>query len=178
MPHVIVASRNPTKIDATRHGFEAMFPHITWIVEGHPISSGVSAQPIHDDETLRGARNRATRARADHPSADYWVGMEGGVEDTKLGMIERAWMVVLSRDGREGIGSSGAFILPPPIAQIIRNGKDLGDACDIVFAGTDCRKSNGAIGLLTGDVMQRTALYEHGMILALIPFKHELLYTP
>jgi len=176
MMNVVVASANPTKIEAAARGFRAMFPNEQWTVEGVALPSGVAEQPMTDDETIRGARNRAAGARTARPDADFWVGMEGGIEDTADGMMERAWMAVIGKDGREGLGSSGTFVLPRAMAELIRAGKDLGDACDIVFAGTDCRKSNGAVGLLTGDAMQRAALYEHGMILALIPFKHCTLF--
>lgn len=176
MPLIIVASANPPKIRSAKLGFERVFPNQEWIVEGHPMPSGVSEQPMTDEESIRGARNRATSAKQVYPDADYWVGMEGGVEERTDGMAERAWMVVIDKDGREGLGSSGTFFLPPRIAEIIRSGKDLGDACDMVFTGTDCRKANGAVGLLTGDAMERTTLYEHGMILALIPFRQPTLF--
>jgi non-canonical (house-cleaning) NTP pyrophosphatase len=38
------------------------------------------------------------------------------------------------------------------------------------------KQANGAIGILTGDVIDRTELYQHAVILALVPFKNDGLY--
>lgn len=173
---VIVASTTRAKIEAAKLGFASAFPGKTFEFEGVKTASGVSEQPMSDEETKRGARNRAANAKAMRPDADFWVGMEGGVEETPEGLAERAWMAVIGKNGREGIGSSGTFYLPHAMAQIVRSGKDLGDACDIVFAGTDCRQDNGAVGLLTKDAVMRAELYRHGLVFALIPFQHPDLF--
>lgn len=176
MPLVIVASSNPVKINAAKRGFEAMFVDTVFNVEGYSVRTGVSDQPMNDAETLQGATNRVTEAKKVHPHADYWVGIEGGVHETEHGLAERSWIVVHSADGHIGKGSSGTLFLPEQIAEHIRSGKELSDACDIVFAGTNCKQTNGVVGILTGDIIHRTALYEHAMTLALIPFKNTALY--
>jgi inosine/xanthosine triphosphatase len=173
---VIVASTKAVKINAAAAGFAAMFPEERWEVSGCETSSGIAEQPMTSDETLLGARNRARNAKDAVPDADFWVGLEGGIEDTKDGMIERAWMAVIAKDGLEGIGSTGTFMIPPPIAARIRAGETLGEASDAVFAAADLRSKNGAVGMLTGDAIHRTSYYEHAMILALIPFKNRSLF--
>lgn len=174
---VVVASANPVKIDAVRRGFAAMFPGESCDAEGIAVPSGVADQPMSDAETLRGARTRAANARELAPGAAYWVGLEGGVEDTPDGMLERAWMCVLSADGAEGIGSTGTFVLPERIAAMIRAGKELGHACDEVFATENLKHGAGAVGKLTDDAISRTTFYEDAVILALIPFKRASLYA-
>ena len=173
---VVVASTNAAKINAAKLGFAAAFPGQAFEFEGVKTASGVADQPMTNEETLRGADNRARAARDARPDADFWIGMEGGVEHTDHGLAERAWMVVIGKDGRKGIGSSGTFFLPSAMTDIINEGKDLGDACDIVFAGTDCRSTNGAVGLLTRDAITRPELYKHGVVFALIPFHHPTLF--
>jgi len=59
---------------------------------------------------------------------------------------------------------------------LIRQGKELGEADDIVFGRSNSKQENGAVGLLTDNAIDRAQLYEHAMILALIPFKNEALY--
>jgi non-canonical (house-cleaning) NTP pyrophosphatase len=76
-----------------------------------------------------------------------------------------------------GKGRTGTFLLPPAVAELIRQGKELGAADDIVFGRLNSKQDNGAVGLLTDDVIDRAQLYEHAMILALIPFKNKALYT-
>ena len=75
-----------------------------------------------------------------------------------------------------GKGRTGAFFLPESVANLVRHGKELGEADDIVFGRSNSKQANGAIGILTGDVVDRTQLYEQAVILALIPFKNPQLY--
>lgn len=85
-------------------------------------------------------------------------------------------MVVKSRDGKIGKGRSSAFFLPAKIAELIREGKELGEADDIVFARTNSKQENGAVGLLTRNAIDRTHYYTDAVIPALIPFVNENLY--
>jgi non-canonical (house-cleaning) NTP pyrophosphatase len=50
-------------------------------------------------------------------------------------------------------------------------------ADDIVFSCSNSKQDNGAVGLLTDNVIDRAQLYEQAVILALIPFKNERLYA-
>ena len=75
-----------------------------------------------------------------------------------------------------GKGRSGTFFLPPKIAELIRQGKELGEADDIVFERTNSKQENGAVGILTDGVVDRTKYYTEAVVLALIPFKNERLY--
>ena len=90
-------------------------------------------------------------------------------------MMAFAWIVVKSRE-QEGKSRSGSFLLPRPIVDLIRQGVELGDADDRVFGRSNSKQGNGAIGILTNDVIDRTGLYEHAVILALTPFIKKELY--
>jgi inosine/xanthosine triphosphatase len=170
---VIVGSTNPVKIQAARQGFEQMFPEVTWEVTGVSVASGVSDQPMGDDETLRGALNRAEAVRQAHPEADYTVGIEGGCGDEPDGsMTVFAWIVVESKHGKIGRSKTGLAYLPDEVAVLIRAGLELGDADDKVFGRSNSKQQNGSIGLLTGDVVQRDLYYTQSVIMALIPFKN------
>ena len=81
MKKIVVASKNPVKINAVRDAFEKMFPNEVFNMEGISVSSGVSDQPISDTETLQGALNRAGNAEKENLHADFWVGIEGGIEE-------------------------------------------------------------------------------------------------
>ncbi len=83
MAKIIVASTNPVKIDTTKQGFAQMFPHLSLQVDGISAPSNVSNQPLSERETLTGARNRAKNASKLAPHADYWVGIEDGLKQTK-----------------------------------------------------------------------------------------------
>jgi inosine/xanthosine triphosphatase len=168
---IIVASTNPVKIESARRGFTAMFPDDPFSIQGIPAPSGVSDQPMSDDETYQGAFNRAQGACRIHPAADYWVGIEGGVEEKLNTLLGFAWVVVLS-NGTVGKSRTATFTLPRAIAELVRQGVELGEADDRVFGRLNSKQANGAVGILTADVIDRTHYYEHAVILALVAFKN------
>ncbi len=187
-----IASTNPVKIQSALHGFRQMFPAETFTADGISVPSGVSDQPMTDDETLQGALNRATNACAAHPTADYWIGIEGGCEEKHGELWTFAWVVVLGHsspslytergsggevDGQvvrvlTGKARTGAFMLPHEVAALVRSGVELGIADDQVFGRSNSKQTNGAVGLLTADLIDRQRYYEHAVVLALIPFKN------
>ncbi|GJC83379.1 non-canonical purine NTP phosphatase [Colletotrichum liriopes] len=174
---IVVASKNPTKIRAAQLGFDSALPG-SYDIRGVGVPSGVPDQPLSDDETLRGALNRARGARESEKDADYWVGIEGGIDmaDKQEGPIMNfAWVVVLDRQGRVGKARTAAYYLPEETAACLRRGMELGDADNLVFGQTNTKTSRGSVGLLTDDVIDRTAYYHHAVILALIPFKNKKL---
>lgn len=172
---IIVASKNPVKMDAVRLGFQAMFPEKACEISGVDVPSGVSDQPMTDAETLSGARNRAGNARTAAPDAELWFGIEGGIEDSPSGMHAFAWIVVQGTD-LTGEARTGTFTLPGEVARLVREGVELGDADDIVFGRTNSKQQDGAVGLLTDGLIDRTAYYKHAVVLALIPFRKQDLY--
>lgn len=172
---IVVASENPVKCDAAIAAFERMFPQEEFDLSSIAVKSGVDEQPMSDRETLRGAQQRAENARIARPDADFWVGIEGGVEDHWEGMLALAWIVVLGKH-REGKGRTGGFMLPEAVARRVRVGVELGEANDAVFSRHNSKQQEGAIGILTNGVLDRRELYEHGVVLALAPFKTSQIY--
>ena len=172
MPQITVASLNPVKLRAAQAAFQQIFPRQRFAVAGVAVPSGVPDQPMSLAETLQGARNRAENARAAQPDADYWVGIEGGIDDTPLGMSCFARVQIFSRDGRVGLGQTAVFYLPREVAELVRAGLELGHADDQVFGRDNSKHTNGAIGILTDDAVDREAYYVHAVIMALVPFKN------
>lgn len=174
MKTIVVASTNPVKITAALSGFQRMFPQESFEVRGVSAASGVSDQPMSNAETLQGAFNRVADARAIIPDADYWIGLEGGVEDRAGALEAFAWMVVT--DGtRTGKSRTASYYLPEETASLVRQGIELGHADDMIFGRSNSKQQNGSVGLLTEDAVDRTAYYVQAVILALIPFKNPTL---
>jgi inosine/xanthosine triphosphatase len=175
MKKIIVASGNPVKSEAVLNGFQRIFPEREFSIEGVSLPSNVGEQPMGDHETLQGARNRAVAAKGAFPEAEFWAGLEGGVDrfdDTWVGF---AWIVILSKRS-QGIARTGIFTLPPEVSRLIEGGMELGDADDIVFGTKNSKQAAGAVGLLTGNALTRAELYTEGVMLALIPIRNEKLY--
>ncbi len=178
MKRVVVASKNPVKINATQRWFEKMLLWSDFSFEGISVSSGVPDQPMSSQETYTWAVNRASHARQEAPDADYRVGIEGWVEKMWEHMEVFAWIVVLWKEDDKKIWSSKTwtFLLPPKLVELIEQWYELWDADDIVFWKTNSKQKNWAVWLLTHNNIDRTTYYEESVILALIPFLHPEFY--
>jgi inosine/xanthosine triphosphatase len=170
---VIVASRNPIKIDAVKEAFQSFYREV--LVEGVDTVSGVSDQPLTEKETLSGARNRAMEAEKMIPQADFWIGIEGGIQAMDNGLFAFAWIVVIS-GGKTGEARTATFLLPKKVSNLIEGGLELGAANDIVFHQSNSKQKTGAVGLLTHNHINRMELYRQAVVLALIPFINPGLY--
>lgn len=175
MKRIVIASKNPVKLRAALGGFQKLFPAEQFELVSVDVPSEVSRQPMGDEETLLGALNRAWNAVHAHEQADYWVGIEGGVSEHDCQLMAFAWVVVCDRQA-VGKARSAAFLLPEPVAGLIRAGKELGEADDIVFGRSNSKQEDGAIGLLTDNAIDRAGLYEPAMVMALLPFRHPEMY--
>lgn len=96
---IVVASGNPVKIKAVEQGFNPFF-NVGEIL-AVDVPSGVSDQPFTEAETVAGARNRVNEAKQAVKDADFWVGIEGGVEAMGDTLAAFAWVVVSSA-GKSG----------------------------------------------------------------------------
>ena len=174
MIKIAVASRNPVKLDAVKKGL-SVFLNDELEMLGVSVESGVPDQPMSDAETLKGAINRVENARQLFPGHDFYVGVEGGVEDSVSGLMAFAW-VVISNGKKTGKARTAGFFLPPRVAELVHQGMELGDADDIVFAKQNSKQQNGAVGLLTADIITRKSLYLPAVQMAFIPFINPELY--
>lgn len=176
MIRVIVASKNPVKLKCTERAFKEVFKNHDLIFSGIDVPSNVADQPMSDGETLEGARNRARNAQSADSKADYWVGIEGGIAETEEGKMNAfAWISIISKH-QEGEARTATFTLPPKIAELIHQDIELGRADDMVFQRTNSKQTNGAVGILTHELIDRAEYYKPAIILALIPFINPELY--
>jgi len=165
---VAVGSRNPVKIAAVRAVLARVAPDA--VVDGIAVASGVPDQPWGDDETIRGARERA-RAALVAADAELAVGLEGGVVDMAGGAVHTcAWAVAVDREGREGVGGSLAMPLPGAVARLLREGLELGHAMDRLSGERNVKHGQGAVGLLTAGLVDRQRAYEVLVTYALSPW--------
>lgn len=171
---VVVTSHNPVKIEAVREAFKSQFPKHEIELIPLAVESGVSDQPMTDEETRQGARNRVENAKSKCPDADYWVGLEGGLDIFDDHLMAFAWMVIASGENLISETRSATLPLPPDIQALVLGGMELGEANDRVFSTLNSKQGGGAFGLLTNGLMTRESIYTQTLILALIPFVHEL----
>ena len=171
---VVVGSTNPVKVAAVTAVVERAGSGAR--VSGVAVPSGVRDQPEGDAETIRGATQRA-RAALEASDADLAVGIEGGVVEEAGHMRTCAWAAVVARDGRVGIGGSLAMTLPDRVAALVREGMELGHAMDRVTGGRDTKHGAGAVGILTGGLVDRQRAYEALVTYALAQFLAPAYYS-
>lgn len=168
---VVVGSTNPVKIAAVRAVIARVAPNAT--VQSIAVASGVPDQPWGDDETQRGAAERARQAllQCNDGNAELGIGVEGGVVLQADGTVRTcAWAVTCTRDGRTGTGGSLAMQLPPEVAALVIAGVELGHAMDRVAKTVNTKHHAGAVGILTADLIDRQRAYEPLITYALAPF--------
>mmetsp|Transcript_30020 Transcript_30020/g.50476 ORF Transcript_30020/g.50476 Transcript_30020/m.50476 type:complete len:181 (-) Transcript_30020:288-830(-) len=145
---------------------------------GISILSGVPDQPFGDRETLLGARNRVCNLAAQHPECDLLVAIEGGVrwdDDAQLECF--AWVVIKSGpEGAESKARSASFVLPKEVADLVRDGMELGDADDEFFKRVNSGQGSGTVGRLTHGLIDRSQYYSHAVTLALVPLMNARFY--
>lgn len=126
---------------------------------------------MSDKRTIRGVKNRAKRALK-KLKADYGIGLEGGMQKIGKDWYECGWAGVVDKNGMEGVGSSFRLQVPKGILKHIEEGKELGDAIDIVFKTKNAKQANGFFGLMTNDIITRPLGYRDGIIAALSKYLH------
>jgi inosine/xanthosine triphosphatase len=159
---VAVGSGNPVKRDAVA----AALPDAT--VESVSVASGVPEQPWGDDETIEGARNRAERA-LDAGEYNLGVGLEGGVAVRNGDLFLVMWAA--ASDGeRIEIGGGPRMRLPDDVAARLRDGAELGPVMDDLLDTSGVAENQGAAGVLTGGITNRTEALRTAVAGALGPF--------
>ena len=174
--NIAVGSLNPVKVEAVRAAFTLVWPKLTLNVAGLQVTSGVSNQPMSDRESIKGARARAQKVLK-LTSADYGVGLEGGIQKIGPSWFDCGWVVVVNRAHLEGIGSTARIITPPKMVALLEKGMELGDVVDHFFKTSNAKQGDGHFGLMTNHLITRTSGYRDGVIMALVRFMHPELFT-
>jgi inosine/xanthosine triphosphatase len=164
-----VGSTNPAKVRAVRAALDRLAPDCR--IEAIAVPSGVGPQPVGDEATRAGARERALAARA-ASGADLGLGLEGGVafDGPRLWLL--SWVAAVDAGGREGYASGLRMLLPPALATGLRAGAELGTLIDELFGVRDAKSASGAIGLLTAGAVSRTEAFTHLVAMSLAPWIH------
>jgi inosine/xanthosine triphosphatase len=126
-------------------------------------------------ESIKGSRTRA-RLALEQFGGDFGVGLEGGIFESEGLFFDGGWIVVRDAHGKEGVGATPQIPVPEVMMRLIREGKELGEVCDIVFKQQNSKHAGGHFGLMTKDLITRTEGYKAGVIMALTRFIHPELF--
>lgn len=172
---VVVGSMNPVKIESVELAFQAVWPSMPWHVSGIKARSGVLEQPLTENETIEGARNRAIAALAS--GSEFGVGLEGGLTQMDGRWMECGCVVIRNADGLEGIASTARIPIPERFRLRMKQGETLGDICDETFRVANVGEDVGYFGLMTNNAVTRSSAYRDAVAFALATFVHPPLFA-
>ncbi len=185
---VYIGSTSEAKVLATKQGFDR-FVKDSDVRGVNDIYSGVAAQPIGDEETLRGAEKRAemtlesldelVRKRTDC----FVVGIEGGIDrgsDNKeagrrngIPSLCFGWVCIIhTSTGKMSVSRSASFVIPHEVYSLLEDvgyaNLELGAACDHVYKKKGQGKGvGGLVGVVTESRISRADFYTDAIVLAL-----------
>ncbi|WP_342432660.1 DUF84 family protein [Neobacillus sp. FSL H8-0543] len=155
---IVIGSTNPAKVAAVKQGFHFQPSQFISL----DIPSGVSEQPFSDDETIKGAINRAKGA-LQKGQGDIGIGLEGGVQESDHGLLLCNWGALVSIDNEPIIAGGARFLLPEAIAGRLRAGEELGPVMEDYAKKKNVRKNEGAVGIFTNGLINRAEMFAHIM---------------
>jgi inosine/xanthosine triphosphatase len=171
---VVVGSKNPVKLNATRNVLERIYSNIE--ITSVDADSEVPDQPFGLDQTIEGAINRAKNAYSD--KYDLSVGIESGLMKTPnslTGYIDLQWCAIFDGD-KITIGVSSGFEYPPEVVLEVLNGVEVGDVMDKITGVQELGQKKGAVSILSHDMLNRTENTEQCVLTAMIPRMNEEMY--
>lgn len=165
-----VASSNPVKINAVKLAIIEHFPDSE--LAGFEVESGVSAQPMTDDETKQGAINRAKNLRQmlldkkliKRSDSVLCLGLEGGVfqpqeSEDKNQFWSTVWVSALDQNEKLFLSNGARFPLPEFLSEMLSSGQEMGPSLGKYVGDENLRKKEGMIGYLTKNFTSRTSEY-------------------
>jgi len=153
---IAIGTKNPTKVNAVNQAF-SLFIDAEFISTNVP--SNVSAQPLTDSETLTGAINRAKNA-LEAEEADIGVGLEGGLIKTDYGYFLCNWGAIYVKEQQPIIAGGARIVIPEEIGDLVFKGRELGDVMDMYVKKKNVRHNEGAIGIFTNGIVDRTKMFK------------------
>lgn len=164
---IIIGSKNPAKIMAVQTAFSDYEAEII----SKDVPSGVSDQPFSDEETIKGAINRAYGA-LELSGGQIGIGLEGGVQKTEYGLFLCNWGA-LAEEGKNPILGGGARIpLPEEVSARLFAGEELGPVMDDYAKKVNVRKNEGAVGIFTNGQVNRAEMFSHVMNLLIGQYEY------
>lgn len=185
---IAVGSMRRPKLNAVKEAATAIAPLFeegtSLEVEGYEVESGVGHTPTSRDELMQGARQRVgaleERLQAKGIRADYFVGLEGGLDVVVQNGVRRVFLEswAYASDGSNGhFGCSGSIELPEALAEeVLTRGTELSAAIDRFAGEVGVRDGQGAWGVLSRNLISRQESFRLAAIAAFAPFYNAKMY--
>jgi inosine/xanthosine triphosphatase len=169
----LVGTNNPVKVRAIRQVLKALSMRAR--VLRVSVRTAVSEQPF-GDEALQGALNRATTAIG---NGDFGVGIEAGLVWSALASdyFDVQYCAIVDRAGRMTVGHGPGFTYPGKVIEKVKAGATVGEAMERLTGIRGIGSRQGAIGYLTEGRLDRDALTQAAVLMAMVPRIRRQLYA-
>lgn len=179
---IVVGSTRGPKVEAVRRVLGALGMAVPAFAGAEIVpfdaSVGAPPMPLSLDEMLEGARGRAQLALESMDAVgrrpDYAVGLEGGIDLRRTAPSNRGFLMSWAyvTDGRRGAhGCGGAIEVPSALLEaVVERGIELSEAMDALSGERGVRDRQGAWGILTRGMLDRTGSFETALLNAFAPF--------
>lgn len=163
---------------AYRRANQSVSPHMALGLEGGLEWASSSRSTANGDTSASGDESEHTVDSKDVLYCMAWMSVYGKRDHRTVEAFASANTASYPGDKGPvfGLGKTAAFPIPDQVADLVRDGMELGDADDKVFGRVQSKHGDGIVGLLTDGRIDRSAYYEHAITLALLPWMRPDLY--
>jgi len=143
-------------------------------IVGINADSEISDQPLSEDETVKGAVNRARNAFKQVPDADFAVGLEGGlnkVDGANYFLV--CGTAIVDNTQKAYIGVGGQLELPKEVSDRISNNEQFGEAIREYEAKN---KTDQNVAPLVESIISREASFIQAINNAYLSYKNKKHY--
>ena len=120
MYKVLVGTTSESKLNVVKKYFTNDFDIIS-----KAVKSEITEQPLDEETTIIGAKNRSKNSTIGEDVYDFSIGMEGGLSYIN-NIFFLICIVVIFKDNKFYIGKSEKIPLPKSVSEDVRNGKEFG----------------------------------------------------
>lgn len=163
MYNAYLGSTNPVKLQAVKHVLT------DYQVVGMSVDSLVGNQPMNDEDTIKGAYNRAQQL----PRDGLRIGLEAGIMQHDQTFYLVNWGVLIDEENRVFYAGGTRIPLPSSVIQrVLHESKELANVMEEETKINGIKHKEGAIGYYTNSKVKREDIFIHIMNLLYGQYLH------
>ena len=175
--NIAVSSMSAVKVDAVREVFSSHFKQkpeqesspIIVTVEGYSAKSGVNEQPVGNEETMKGAKNRMVdMLQQINTKTDLSVSIENGIMEISGTWYDVGWILVETKSGRSCFVPTAGVPFPSDVVvETLAVGVDKTTVGSVLMSSGVVFNNQDPHSDLTNKMTSRTELLQQALRIAI-----------
>lgn len=153
---IAIGSQNRVKVQAVKNALDSEAVEVI----PYAAQSQVRPQPLSDEETLRGAINRAKDC-LENTQAHVAIGLEAGIVFQGEQVFLCHWGAIVDRKNNIYFSNGPLILLPQHYREALEQGKNLEDVMHANTGIEHLGTKEGAIGVFTQNRLNREQVLTH-----------------